>query len=102
MAKDFAISFYNSVAWKHCRMAYIKNVNGLCERCLAKGRIRTGDIVHHKIPLTPANVNDPTVTLNHENLEYLCITCHNDEHVGGEVVREGLSFDAHGQLIEAN
>jgi len=36
MAKDFAVHFYNSTAWKRCRMAYIKSINGLCERCLKK------------------------------------------------------------------
>ncbi|MEX1308592.1 MAG: HNH endonuclease [Eubacteriales bacterium] len=102
MAKDFAVPFYNSTAWRRCRTAYIKSVNGLCERCLAKGRIRHGDIVHHKITLTQANINNPSITLNHENLEYLCIDCHNEEHMNCAVMREGLAFDESGQLIEKN
>lgn len=32
MAREFAKKFYNSKAWKKCREAYKKKVNGLCER----------------------------------------------------------------------
>ena len=51
----------------------------LCERCLARGLIRQGDEVHHKIRLTPENINDPNISLNWENLELLCKTCHDEE-----------------------
>jgi len=102
MAKDFAAPFYNSTAWKRCRLAYIKAVNGLCERCLSAGKIKHGDIVHHKVTLTPTNINDPRITLSHDQLEYLCIDCHNEEHMGSELMREGLAFDERGQLIEKN
>ena len=67
MAKPFAIQFYKSKAWQKCRAAYIQSVFGLCEKCG-----RPGWIVHHKIKLTPANINDPNVTLNWDSLEYLC------------------------------
>ena len=35
--------------------------------------------VHHKIPITPENVNNPQITLNWDNLELLCKTCHDQE-----------------------
>ena len=73
-------AFYKSAAWQHCRMEYISRVNGLCERCLAKGIIQPGYIVHHKIHLTPEYMDRPDILLNHDNLEYLCQTCHNKEH----------------------
>lgn len=95
MAKPFAIQFYKSKAWQKCRAAYIQSVFGLCERCG-----RPGVIVHHKEKLTPANINDPTVTLNWERLEYLCPECHNREH-SASVTAEGLRFDANGDLVEA-
>ncbi|MDO4206842.1 MAG: HNH endonuclease [Lachnospiraceae bacterium] len=76
MAKDFTGNFYQSAAWKNCRAAYIKSVGGLCERCYANGIIRHGDTVHHKIHLTPENINDPAVTLNFENLCLVCRDCH--------------------------
>lgn len=80
MAKDFAKSFYNSTAWKNCRDEYKKSVGYLCERCLQSGKCVLGDIVHHKIKLTPANINDPTVTLNFDNLELVCRSCHRKAH----------------------
>ena len=78
--KEYARAFYKSTAWQQCRAAYIKSVGGLCERCLSEGKIVPGYIVHHKCYLTPDNINDPSVSLNFDNLEYLCQECHNQEH----------------------
>ena len=58
----------------------MKHARGLCERCLAKGIIKQGDHVHHKIELTPENMNDPSVAYNFDNLELLCFDCHQKEH----------------------
>ena len=80
LAREFAGNFYKTVAWKKCRDSYIRSVGGLCERCWKNGIIRHGDTVHHKIELTPENINDPAVTMNHENLELLCRQCHADMH----------------------
>lgn len=94
MARDFAEAFYKSAAWLHCRAAYIEHVHGLCERCR-----RPGYIVHHKKYLTPENINDPDITLNFDNLEYLCLDCHNAEHGSrGAAVKDGLCFDFSGDL----
>ena len=41
-----------------------------------------GEIVHHKIALTPDNINDPSVSLSWDNLELLCRDCHGKEHSG--------------------
>ena len=80
MAKEFSESFYNSKAWKVCRKSYIADRvlvdGGMCERC----HKHLGFILHHKKLLTPNNINDPDVTLNAENLEYLCKACHDEEH----------------------
>lgn len=102
MAREFARAFYNSKEWKKCRKGYIKSVGGLCERCLAKGKYVPGEEVHHKIPLTQENIDDPNVTLNWDNLELLCSSCHSIEHnrKEKEVVREGLMFDENGDLVE--
>ena len=81
--KAYAEAFYNSNAWKECRTAYKKSVGGLCERCLKNGLVVAGEIVHHKIHLTPANINDPAVTLNFKNLELVCRECHALEHSNG-------------------
>ena len=80
MAKDFSAPFYNSRAWKDCRKAYRKSRRGLCERCLAKGIYKPGEIVHHRTELTPENVYDPAVALSFDNLELLCRDCHAEVH----------------------
>jgi 5-methylcytosine-specific restriction endonuclease McrA len=99
MAQEFAKSFYKSAAWLKCRESYIKSVHHLCERC-KDGTL--GFIVHHKIYITEQNINDPSITLNHDNLEYVCHDCHNKEHHGSkhEVVEDGLMFDSNGQLVK--
>ena len=59
----------------------MKSQGYLCERCIKKGEIKPAVIVHHKIYLTPFNINDERVTLNPINLEALCKDCHNKEHI---------------------
>lgn len=76
----FAADFYNSPQWRKCREAYKQKAFGLCERCRKKGLIVPGDEVHHKIRLTPDNLNDPSITLSFDNLELLCTQCHAEEH----------------------
>lgn len=100
MAKEFAEAFYHSGRWKRCRAAYIKKRiaidGGLCETC----REMPGYIVHHKEELTPENINDPMIALNHDNLKYDCHICHNKEGKYGDVA--GLveyEFDANGMPV---
>ena len=78
--KDYAAALYKSRTWQHCRDGYAKSVGGLCERCLKRGLYVPGEIVHHKIHLTPENISDPSVALSWDNLELLCRDCHADEH----------------------
>lgn len=47
---------------------------------MSKGIIRTGEIVHHKIELTPENIHNPDITLNFDNLQLLCRDCHAAVH----------------------
>lgn len=78
--KEYAASFYKSKAWQQCRDGYVHSVGGLCEKCLADGKITPGIIVHHKQPITPDNISDPTITLNWSNLQLLCRDHHAEEH----------------------
>ena len=102
MAKEFAKHLYASKAWRECRTSYISSVYGLCESCKKKGIIKPGKILHHTCYLTPSNIDDPNVSLNHALLRYDCQECHTREHLGNnlEVVRDGLCFDMDGQLIQ--
>lgn len=79
------VAFYHTAAWKKCRDSYAASVGNLCERCAAKGIIRTGDIVHHRTHINPENINDPSILLSHDNLELLCLDCHNQEHYGDQI-----------------
>ncbi|KZL94357.1 HNH endonuclease [Clostridium magnum] len=95
MAKEFAKKFYKSKTWKSCRDSYFIHRYGLCERCSKPGKI-----VHHKEKLTPANINNPKVSLNWDKLELLCQDCHNKEHMSNGVTQYGLMFDSEGNLIK--
>ena len=95
MAQEFTHGFYKTKAWQKTRNAYAKSVGGLCEECLRNGIIKAGEIVHHKQPLTPENINNPNVTLNWNNLELLCRDCHAKMH--GAVKR--YKVDEMGRVI---
>ena len=100
MAQNYAKNFYKSKAWQQCRESYISKVHGLCERCQTKNILKPGYIVHHKTYITPQNINNPMITLNHENLEHVCLDCHNKEHIGHrEATRDDVMFNEHGQVV---
>lgn len=104
MAKDFAKSFYNSAKWNKCKDSYIaKRImidGGLCEEC----HDRVGYIVHHKVKLTAANISNPDISLNHDNLEYVCKQCH-DEFEGHGLHNHSkkllFAFDENGQPVKS-
>ncbi|MBS6503989.1 MAG: hypothetical protein KH415_20655 [Clostridium sp.] len=104
MAKEWAIKFYKSTKWLKCRSSYISyriSVDGgLCEAC----KERLGKIVHHTILLTPNNINNPEVSLNHEYLRYECKKCHdrNEGHFKPrtKVTIDGLKFNEFGELVK--
>ena len=100
MAHAFAKPLYDSPAWQNCRKLYIaKRISidgGLCEAC----HQRAGYIVHHKIMIDESNVNDPNITLNHDNLQFVCKRCH--DRMPNHFVKTNnrpirYSFDAFGQ-----
>ena len=99
MAREFAKAFYASAAWRSTREAYAKSVGLLCEECKRKGLYNAGVIVHHKTHLTPENINDPSISLSWDNLELLCIDCHNKIHNAREA-NERFYFDDDGKIIE--
>lgn len=81
MNKDARIErFYTSWAWEKCRKSFLAERGGLCELCLKKGLIEPATQVHHKKHITPENLDDPMITLNHENLMALCDACHQEQH----------------------
>lgn len=78
--REFAKSFYQSRAWQETRRAYAKSVGMLCENCLAGGIYTPGKVVHHVVHLTPENIHNAAITLNWQNLKFVCQDCHAKEH----------------------
>lgn len=102
--------FYQSKAWKQVRKNIWLKQSCLCARChrpvyvsgiseyISKEK-RLKGIVHHKEYLTDNNFIDEKISLNEDNLEGLCIDCHNDEHFDEGITRKDLAFDCEGNLI---
>lgn len=106
MAKSFAKAFYKSKAWLKCRSSYIAYRisidGGLCEHC----KDNQGYIVHHVEMLTKDNINNPDISLNHSNLEYVCKVCHDkeeghwlDKKKKNKPTKEEYKFSDKGELI---
>jgi len=69
-------AFLHSNAWYAVRAFVIFRDKGICQYC--KRYILEGYIhVHHKVPLTEANVNDPEISLNPKLLISVHSKCHN-------------------------
>lgn len=94
--REFAKAFYESPAWRRTRAYILKRDAGLCVHCG-----EPGVIVHHKIELTPRNIDDPAIALGEDNLETVCRTCHALIHEGTPPLADGLAFDADGNIITA-
>ncbi len=102
MAKEWAKPFYNSKAWIRCRDSYIAYRiavdGGVCEEC----KRQQGYIVHHEVILTPDNVNNPEISLNHKLMKYVCKDCHDmyEGHgVGHKKLKPLCIFDENGQPV---
>ena len=48
--------------------------------CEKEGKITPAVVVHHIKPITRENINDPSITLNLDNLQALCWDCHAAVH----------------------
>ena len=79
-------AFYNSKEWRTFRQGLIQERTNkfdgflICEHT-GKPLLKSYDIVlHHKIPLTMANVNDFSVSLNPENIMIVSQQAHNEIH----------------------
>lgn len=92
--KNFARSFYLSKEWRQVRAYIFERDHGLCVECG-----RPGEIVHHKVHLTPANITDPSIALGESNLELLCRDCHALAHAATLPTDAALAFDEDGNLV---
>lgn len=103
MAREFAKSFYKSKEWENVRKAVLMRDNYLCVKCG-----RPAEEVHHIKHLSPKNINDPSISLNMDNLASLCRDCHFEEHRGehargrekSEEYNSQYAFDENGYLVQ--
>lgn len=91
-----AKKFYDSKPWKSCRESYIaKRIlidGGMCEHC----KERLGYIVDHKEEINDSNINNAMISLNHDNLQYLCLECSNRKTFSKDDTNRGVRFDDDG------
>ena len=95
MAKTETLQrFYNSLTWQKAREYKMSSVGYLCEVC---GGL--GEIVHHKIPLSEANMHDPKISINNDNLQLVCRSCHKRIHDELDGKGRQYQFDKDGNII---
>jgi 5-methylcytosine-specific restriction endonuclease McrA len=88
--------FYNSKHWRFLSKAFLTSHCYICEVCGGPA-----EIAHHVKHITPSNICNPEIALNADNLQALCIECHNTIHYGsGGAIVKGLAFDDNGDIIK--
>jgi 5-methylcytosine-specific restriction enzyme A len=70
------MKFYKSKEWKELRLQALERDRHECQSCRRKGRYRRAKNVHHIKDVK----THPELALDLDNLESICIQCHNDEH----------------------
>lgn len=75
--RAWQLKFYNSKAWRELRNEVREEKGMRCDMC---GKlIRGKSIVDHIEEITPKNKDDESITLNKDNLQLLCLKCHNSK-----------------------
>lgn len=97
--QKWAEEFYSSGAWKAVRKQAKKRDHYLCVDCLREGRITPAEEVHHIIALSQANVNDPRISLNLNNLKSLCKLCH--KKYDPKRIPKRYKVDAFGRVVSS-
>lgn len=94
--KPFAERFYKSKQWQRVREQAMQRDARLCVDCLKRNQITTAEEVHHIIELDETNINNPSITLNLDNLVCLCRECHRARH--GEQTEQRYTVDEFGHV----
>ncbi len=82
--QDNLIKFYQSKEWRELRLIAIERDNYECRHCREQGNLTTRNTINKYGRKTKMEVNHikplrthPHLALVLDNLEYLCIDCHN-------------------------
>lgn len=73
---DNLMKFYKSKEWKALRLKALKRDNYECQICKSKGKYKRAENVHHMKEVK----THPELALDLDNLQCLCVRCHNDVH----------------------
>lgn len=78
-------AFYTSTQWQRFRDRYIaeravKDNGWTCDMCGQTIDNAEDITLHHKVELTPDNVNDVMISLNPDNIQQVHRACHNKHH----------------------
>jgi 5-methylcytosine-specific restriction endonuclease McrA len=78
------MKFYKSKEWKQLRLEAMKRANYECGHCKRMGKVTTRNTINKYGRKTKMDVNHikpvrlyPHLALDLDNLEYLCVDCHN-------------------------
>ncbi|WBX80132.1 HNH endonuclease signature motif containing protein [Virgibacillus salarius] len=70
------VKFYQSKEWRTLRLEALKRDNYECQECKRQGGVSLAQNVHHIKEVKQF----PELALVLDNLESICIPCHNHEH----------------------
>jgi len=73
---DNLMKFYKCKEWLALRERALKRDNNECQLCKAKGKVGPAENVHHMKEVK----THPELALSLDNLQCLCIPCHNEVH----------------------
>lgn len=102
MASGWAKSLYNSKSWQQCRKNVLIRDRYKCQCYKLLGGYpceEPAEDVHHIEWLTPANISDPSITLNPDNLISVSWEHHRAIHKGEGDCLQGYEFDGNGQIV---
>ncbi|WP_429940458.1 HNH endonuclease [Enterococcus sp. DIV0240a] len=74
--RDEIDKLYKTNKWRKLREVIISRDYGLCQECKRRGITKRGTVVHHVIEAR----EDITKFWDKDNLELVCLACHNKEH----------------------
>lgn len=88
--KEQKSKFYNSSGWKRKRLEIKQRDNNECQECKRQGRVSldtneySEKAKRKKIMLVVDHIKEledyPELALDDDNLETLCVNCHNKKH----------------------
>lgn len=74
--EDNLVKFYKNRKWRELRREALTRDNYECQACKKRGRYARAENVHHRKEVKQF----PDLALDIDNVESVCIRCHNQEH----------------------